>query len=237
MNHLRRFVASRTLRFSCVLLFWLATTGAAFGFTITRTSSPIFYLDTSITPTLEGMYVSYQINNNSGISYPDIWVRIDNFTGGVVSLAPGEDGLVHLGPLGPGATKTAFFYLRAGSETAIAQSHTVTVYPSRPPVSPLASASFSMTTQQTIQANANKVVTVVTGPIPPQLGGIVTMTVTGDAGTIGGAGIMSFSPAGYMNWRPDAYEMLSSSITLSGGNTGTYNDQLLIIAGSSSATT
>jgi len=237
MNSGRQFIISRTLRFSCVLLLWLAVAGTAFGFTVTRTSSPIFYLDTSITPALEGMYVSYQINNNSGISYPDIWVRIDSFSGGVISLAPGEDGLVHLGPLGPGETKTAFFYLRAGSETAVAQSHTVRVYPSRAAVGQLASASFSMTTQETIQANANKVVTVVTGPIPPQLGGIVTMTVTGDAGTIGAAGIMSFSPAAYLNWRPDSYEMLSSSITLSGGNTGTYNDQLLIIAGSSSATT
>jgi len=220
----------------CALLLWLAAASTTFGFTITRTSSPIFYLDTSITPRLEGMYVSYQINNNSGVNYPDIWVRIDNFTGGVISLAPAEDGLVHLGPLGPGQTKAAFFYLQAGSETAVPQSHTVSVYPSRAPVGQLASGTFSMTTQETIQANANKVITVVTGPIPPQLGGIVTMTVTGDAGTIGAARIMSFSPAAYLNWRPDAYEMLSSSISLSGGNNGTYNDQLLIIAGSSSAT-
>jgi uncharacterized repeat protein (TIGR01451 family) len=215
----------------------MAATSLSFGFTITRTSSPIFYLDTSITPTLQGMYVSYQINNNSGVSYPDIWVRIDNFSGGIVSLAPGEDGLVHLGPLGPGETKTAFFYLQAGSETAIPQTHTVSIYPSRAPVGQLASAVFTMTTHQTIEANANKVITVVTGPIPPELGGIVTMTVSGDAGTIGAAGIMSFSPAAYLNWRPDAYEMLSSSITLSGGNVGTYNDQLFIIVGSTVETT
>jgi uncharacterized repeat protein (TIGR01451 family) len=237
MNRGPHLIVSGTLRLVCALLLWMAGTSLTFGFTITRTSSPIFYLDTSITPTLEGMYVSYQINNNSGISYPDIWVRIDNFSGGVVSLAPGEDGLVHLGPLGPGQTKTAFFYLRAGSETAVPQLHTVSVYPSRAPAGLLASSVFTMTTHQTIEANANKVVTVVTGPIPPQLGGIVTMTVTGDAGTIGAAGIMSFSPAAYLNWRPDAYEMLSSSITLAGGNIGTYNDQLLIIAGSTVATT
>jgi uncharacterized repeat protein (TIGR01451 family) len=223
--------------FWCVWLLWLAALSSTFGFTITRTSSPVFYLDTSITPTLQGMYVSYQINNNSGITYPDIWVRIDNFSGGVISLAPSEDGLVHLGPLGPGETKAAFFYLRAGSETAVPQAHTVSVYPSRVSAASLASASFSMTTQQTIEASANKVVTVVTGPLPPQLGGILTMTVTGDAGTIGATRVMSFSPAAYLDWRPDAYELLSSSITLSGGNNGTYNDQLLIIAGSATATT
>jgi uncharacterized repeat protein (TIGR01451 family) len=182
------------------------------------------------------MYVSYQVSNNDGTSYPDLWVAIDSFTGGVISRGPTEDGLMHLGPLAPGQTKTAFFFLQASGETALAQTHTVRVYPTRPPVAALATANFSMTSMETIQANANKVVTVVTGPSPPQLGGIVTMTVTGDAGTIGADRIMSFNPAAYLNWRADAFELLSSSITLSGGNTGTYNDQLLIIAGSASAT-
>jgi uncharacterized repeat protein (TIGR01451 family) len=220
-----------------ILFVLLAASHSASGFVITRTSSPIFYLDTSITPTLQGMYVSYQINNNSGSSYPDIWVRIDSFTGGVISPAPGEDSLMHLGALAPGQTKAAFFYLQASAATAVAQTHTVRIYPSRAAAGELANASFAMTAEETIQANANKVVTVVTGPTPPQLGGIVTMTVSGDAGTIGASRILSFSPAAYLNWRPDAYEMISSSITLSGGNTGTYNDQLLIITANSSATT
>ncbi|MCI0746566.1 MAG: hypothetical protein L0Y58_14290, partial [Verrucomicrobia subdivision 3 bacterium] len=219
-----------------IVATWLAGVSPGLAFVITRTSSPIFYMDTSITPALEGMYVSYQINNNSGVTYPDIWVRIDSFTGGVISLAPGEDGLVHLGPLGPGETKTAFFYLQALSQTSVPESHTVRIYPSRAPIEELANASFSMTSEETIQANANKVVTVVTGPTPPQLGGIVTMTVTGDGGTIGASRIMSFSPAAYLNWRPDAYEMISSSITLSGGNSGTYADQLLINVASATAT-
>jgi uncharacterized repeat protein (TIGR01451 family) len=205
---------------------------------ITRSSSPIFYLDTSIAPTLQGMYVSYQVNNNDGVNYPDLWVRIDSFSGGVISLAPGEDGLAHLGPLAPGETKTAFFYLQATAATTLSQSHTARVFSSRPPAgSELASGSFSMTAVETIQANANKVITVVSGPNPAELGGIVTMTVSGDGGTVGSDRILSFSPAGYLNWRPDAYELFESTITLAGGNTGSYRDQLLIIAASSSATT
>ena len=220
----------------CLLLAWLLCGSSGFALVVTRTSSPIFYLDTSITPQLQGMYVSYQISNNDGTSYGDLWVGIDSFSGGVISLAPSEDGLMHLGPLAPGQTKTAFFFLQASGETALAQTHTIRVYPTRPPTAALATANFSMTSLETIQANANKVVTVVTGPSPPQLGGIVTMTVTGDAGTIGADRIMSFNPAAYLNWRADAFELISSSITLSGGNTGTYNDQLLIIAGSPTAT-
>src|SRR4051795_7382613 len=116
-------------------LMLLACSAPAFGFVITRTSSPVFYIDTSVTPTLQGMYVSYQIKNDSGVNYPDIWVRADSFGGGIVSLAPGEDGLVHLGTLAAGQTKTAYFYLQAASATAAAQTHTVRVYPSPLPVS------------------------------------------------------------------------------------------------------
>jgi len=219
-----------------ILLAWLFCCPSGFALVITRTSSPIFYLDTSIVPRLQGMYVSYQVSNNDGTSYPDLWVRIDTFSGGVISLGPNDDGLVHLGPLAPGQTKTAFFFLQASGETLVPQTHAVRVYPTRPPATQLTSASFGMTSMETIQANANKVVTVVTGPSPPQLGGIVTMTVTGDGGTLGTDRIMSFNPAAYLDWRADAFELLSSSITLSGGNTGTYDDRLLIVAATSSAT-
>jgi uncharacterized repeat protein (TIGR01451 family) len=219
-----------------ILLASLLGSSSGVALVVTRTSSSIFYLDTSITPQLRGMYVSYQISNNDGTSYSDLWVGIDTFSGGVISLAPNEDGFMHLGPLAPGQTKTAFFYLQASGATTVPQTHTVRVYPTRPPAAQLASASFSMTTEETIQANANKVVTVVTGPSPPELGGIVTMTVTGDGGTVGSTRIMSFSPAGYLDWRADAFELISSSVTLSGGNTGTYDDQLLITVASFSAT-
>src|SRR5215212_11970694 len=94
-------------------------------FTITRTSSPKFYMDTGAN--LKGMYVSYQILNNSATSYADVWVGIDSFTGGVVSLAPGEDGLVQLGAMAPGEMKTAYFYLQASGVTTVDQSQTVRV--------------------------------------------------------------------------------------------------------------
>src|SRR5262245_9598146 len=103
-RHVERLILrhkNRWITNFCILFIWLTCHFSGFAFVITRTSSPIFYLDTSIAPTLQGMYVSYQINNNSGVTYPDIWVRIDSFGGGVISLAPLEDGLVHLGPMAP----------------------------------------------------------------------------------------------------------------------------------------
>jgi uncharacterized repeat protein (TIGR01451 family) len=219
------------------ILFLMLAVQFAPALTITRTSSPVFYMDTSITPALQGMYVAYQVSNNDGVTYPDIWVRIDSFAGGTITLGPNEDGLVHLGPLAPGQTRTAYFYLQASSATVALQTHTVRVYPNRAGVGQLAAANFSMTSEETIQANANKVTTVVSGPNPAELGGIVTMTVSGETGTIGAARILAFSPAAYLNWRANAYELIGATITLSGGNNLVLNDQLFAIASSTADST
>ena len=208
------------------LFAWLAVADVASAWTSTRTSSPVFYIDTGITPQLKGMYVAYQITN-TGAAVSDAWAGIASFTGGVVSLAPGEDGAFQLGPMAAGQTKTAFFYLQASAATATAQTHTISVYASRPPGAALFSQSFAFTSvAETIQANANKVTTEVSSPNPPVLGGSLTITVTGETGTIGSAGILSFSPATYLNWPVFALEMTASQITLTGGNTGTFNNRL-----------
>ncbi|HUQ34396.1 MAG TPA: hypothetical protein VM095_19905 [Pyrinomonadaceae bacterium] len=212
-----------------LLLFALLCLGGvtAQAFTITRTSSPIFYIDTGANQ--RGMYVSYQILNNSATSYSDVWVGVDTFTGGFVSLAPGEDGLVQLGAMAPGQMKTAYFYLQASGQTNTGQSHTVRVYSARPPSAQIDSATFTQTAvEETIQANANKITTTVSGPNPPGLGGIVTVQVTGHSGTIGSQNLLSFTPACELDWVANNYQLLTTTITLSGGNTGTYTDKLFL---------
>ena len=197
------------------------------GWTITRTSSPVFYTD--FPKNLRGMYVSYQILNNGATNYPDVWVAVDTFTGTSVSLAPGEDGIVQLGPMAAGETKTAYFYLQASANTSVGQSHTVRVYPTRPPTGQLASSSFSVTVEDAIQANANKITTTVAGPNPPGLGGLVTVTVTGHTGTIGSQNLLSFTPASELDWIANNYQLMSTTVVLSGSaNAGTYNDRLFI---------
>ncbi len=210
----------------CCAIFCLGNVTAQ-GFTITRTSSPVFYTDFGAN--IRGMYVSYQILNNSATSYPDVWVAVDTFTGASISLAPGEDGIVQLGPMAANEMKTAYFYLQASANTATPQSHTVRVYPALPPALQLASASFSMTVEDTIQANANKITTTVSGPNPPGLGGIVTVTVTGHSGTIGSQNLLSFTPASELGWIANNYQLITTSVVLSGSaNAGTYNDRLFL---------
>ncbi|HEX8720492.1 MAG TPA: hypothetical protein VF736_07680 [Pyrinomonadaceae bacterium] len=225
------------------LVFACAGAAAQAAPTIARTSSSVFYLDKDGKPTpLRCMYVSYQITNDATYR-PDVYVTVGNFVNGYVSLAPDEDGVVHLGAMNPGETKTAFFYLQAEeTETPfgliLLPQHTVRVYNGNPSsgATQAASASFTMTTKNTIQASANKVTTVISGPNPATLGGTLTMTVTGDTGTIGAAGILSFTPATYLGWAASSYELYQSTITLTGGNTGTFTNQLSMTVPSSNTT-
>ncbi|MEP7028102.1 MAG: hypothetical protein ABI960_05865, partial [Candidatus Eisenbacteria bacterium] len=207
-------------------------------FTIQRTSSPIFYNDTGNSPSLRCMYAAYEVTNTGASTVNDVWVDISGFTGGVVAPAPTEDGLVELGAMAPGQKKTAYFYLQANSTTAAAQGHTVRVYASRPPTAAALTQAFTITSvQNTIGANANKVTTVVSGPNPPQVGGIVTITVTGQTGTIGAPPVLAFSPASDLAWSASVFELISSQITFSGSaNAGVVTDSLIVAPGSSSNT-
>jgi hypothetical protein len=79
---------------------------------VTRKSSPTIYIDTGISPSLMGFYVAYEITNNF-TSYEDLWVRAQSFTGGLVSLGSGEDGIPRVGSLANGAATTVYFCLTA----------------------------------------------------------------------------------------------------------------------------
>ncbi len=238
--HARRSCLARTNGFAVLALFALAAWAAPVQaqFSVQRTSSPVFYNDVGESPSLQGMYASYEITNTSLTGYGDVWVDIGNFSGGVVALAPTDDGLVHLGALTPGQTKSAFFYLRSTSTTFVPQTHDIRIYASRPPAAVVTAQSFSFSSvESTIGSNANKVTTVVSGPTPPGLGGIVTITVTGETGTIGASQVLAFTPAAGVTWPAETYEMIGATITLSGSaNAGVLTDSLIYLATSASNT-
>ncbi len=203
---------------------------------ITRTSSPIMYVDFGPAGTatdVTSAYASYTISSPAGsANINDLWVKIDNFAGGSVNLAANETNLVNLGSLAASNTKTAFFFLTASLATTTDQTHTISVYEGKPGAGGvlLSSGNFTLTdVSSTIEASANKVTSTVTGPTPAELGGLVTMTVTGATGVLGSTNVFSTSPATFSNWDPDAYELISSSIAFTGANTGTYTDQLEIV--------
>jgi hypothetical protein len=240
----RSFSATRTVKPSCpeALFRWmlrfaivLIAAGvpalkASAAINIDCTSGNQFYIDANAN--LLGRYVSYQITNTGPEAYDNIWVEIGNFTGGVVSLAPNETNLYSIDSLPVGSTKTAFFYIQAGSVTSTPQSHTISVYNGQPPSGTLlASSIFTFSSVgPSISAASNKIVTISWAPMPPTLGGMLTLTVDGECGTIGNNGQMIFSPAGFPDWLASTYKLMSTEVTLGGGVNAYLRDRLYYVA-------
>ena len=197
-----------------VLAFLLVAQGAQAAITITRTSSPVFYSD--ITNGLTDGYAAYRITTDVAVT--DCWAQIGGFSGPNISLSTYEDGLYHLGPMAAGSSKMVYFYLHTAAVSAGSESHTIYLYDGKPPGGTFrGSQSFSLTQRDTIQANASKVTSIITGPNPATLGGLITLTITGETGTTNGP--LAFTPATDSGWHADAYELFSSVVTLPNGTT------------------
>ncbi len=235
-RHLRRLLAVVTVAVTLpVVAGGTAAAAACSGaLTVTRISGGELDIDTGISPQLVGSYAGYRIDN-TGAAIDDLWVKAGNFSGGVVSLAPKEDGLVHPGPLATSATTFAYIYLTA-SGAGTAQTHDVELYDGHPSFggTQLCSESYSLQVVETIKAAANKVNTVTSGPNPAELGGIVTMAVSGSTGTVGtgppghpdGSGSFKANPATSADWPADAYQLIDASIDFA--SSGTFDDTLIV---------
>lgn len=86
----------------------------------------------------------------------------------------------------------------------------------------------------TIQASPNTVSSV--SYTAPYIGGNFTMTVIGTTGTIGSAGNFSYTPATLSTWNAACLKLTGSSITMTGGNTGTFTGGLYKTGLSSNST-
>ena len=135
-----------------------------------------------------------------------------------------------------GTTSPVFFYLQVDCTSfssgqcniGTAQGFTVRLYSGPPSSDLLQSQAFSVTVSETIAAQANKVTTVVTSSTDPILGSLITVTVTGSTGTIGNGKLFYASPQTYVDFPANAFRLYSTSVTFSGANTGTYDNQLLV---------
>jgi uncharacterized repeat protein (TIGR01451 family) len=231
--------AARAVLVSLALV--ATATRAQASITITRTSSDVFYISSqAASNNIRNMYAAYRITNTGATAETDVWVKLDTFTGGVVSLATQEDGLYRLYALGPGESKMAYLYLTASGQTATPQSHSVRVYdhrPGLPAAVELTSQVFTLTkVQESLSSGSNKVDLVIEGPDPGVLGGTITLTVTGRTGSIGAGSTLEFTAAAYPDWPADVFELYRCEFTLydvSGSNCGTtplgtFADQLSV---------
>jgi hypothetical protein len=226
--------------FLLLALLTLSSAAQAQTVTISRTSGATMYWDGNISPDLSQQYISFNVSSTTAIA--DAWVQISGLSTGQVTLATGEDGRFHVGPLAANTTKTAFFLVNFPNPTPNKNfgDYTITLFNGVPgsggaQVGSNATFSTTLNAARALQANANKVTggSVSANPI---VGGIVTVTVKGQTGTIGAAKVVVFSPATYDTWRPDIFELQATSIVLGYPNAGTFTNTLEIPSASLTST-
>ena len=200
----------------------------------------VLYIDTGVSPRIDGAYIGYRVKNTTGSTISGWWVSLTNFTGGVVNLANSHDQYLQLPDIANNATKTVYFLLKASTSTKISQKHSVNVYNGRPDASTSTSkfnCEFSFTkVAETIKAAANKVTSItVSGNFAT--GQLVTVVAKGATGTIGAGSpdvgkILWFSPSAFSNFPTSALRLESVTLvtdTNPSVNSGkTYNERLLI---------
>lgn len=160
------------------------------------------------------MYIGYSITNTAATTSPDIWVKLDTFSAATVRLGAGEDGVYHLGPLAAGETKPVYFYLTINGDPGdigiLNETFQVNIYNNDPALGGEVCDTTDTinAVDETIDANANKVVTSVATANPPTIGSLMTITVVGETGEIGSSQLFKLSPASLSTWPADTFKMM-----------------------------
>ena len=93
---------------------------------ITPVHGSVFYIDTGQNQTVDAAYVGYKVTTTT--SYTNLWVSVDSFSGGVVTLANPNDSAYPVGSLSGTSASPAdgisYFLLKASKSTTTAQTHT-----------------------------------------------------------------------------------------------------------------
>lgn len=226
-------------------------TYASNSITVSPSHGKVFYIDSGQGQAVDAAYAGYVVSASAAKT--NLWVRVDTFSGGVVSLANPTDHDYRVGDIASGSSKTSFFLLKANSSTVRAQSHIVRVYNESPDLAgaqEIYSCIFSFSqVKETIKANPNKVTAVSTTPTSTSnmaLGSSFSITVLGDTGQIGAGSnpdldMMWMSPAAKSNWPTNALRLestvvkfadVASKVSACTATTGAskclFRDQLLI---------
>ena len=210
---------------------------------ITAVHGKVFYIDTGQNQNVDAAYTGYKVDT-TGTARNNVWVRVDSFAGGVVSLSNPLDQELQMGNMVATDNQMAYFLMKANRATSLAQSHVVRVYTGKPGTSgssELYSCTFSfIKVAETIKAAANKVNSITPSVTTLVLGSTMTVEVKGFTGTIGKGStldgtIMWVSPAARSSWPSNALRLEATTFSFynnkqykSTVNNATFNDQLFV---------
>lgn len=224
--------------------------GAVAAYTIQSRSGSVMYTD--ISNGLDATYLVFQVTKTDAGTDSEVWAQlvtgggnISNVGTGVhqikFKMSTGAHGTVPVAEttFTQNETKGVFFLVKAGTTSTTPQSLTVNLFSTCSDTSApgcangtlsgaLGTQSFAFTVEDTIQASANKVNTVITIPSNPQIGQLGNITVTGCTGTVGAGKVLYFSPVSADSWPADAFEFVDSDIQIENYAGSPYRDVALI---------
>jgi len=197
--------------------------------TATPSHGQVMYIDSGVTPKIDAAYVGYKLLNtgsNSTANLSNIWVTLENFSGGKVVMANTADRYQQIETLNFGGTDTAFFLLKAYGATSNTQMHTLKIYDRRPDLvgaNNLLACDFTfLKVAETLKTNANKINTITSSlsPSTATLGGTLTINITSAAtGRVGagsapdGAAFWA-TPSGLSSWPVGSLRLETTTILL-----------------------
>ena len=203
---------------------------------VTFLSSDTFGIDAA--QSYDAQYIGYKINSPTAVK--NLWVKLDTFAGGSVTLAPSQPSSQASGDVAANTDTFTYFLAKATTVTTTAQTHRVVLYSGNPSLSgstALCSKTSTFTrVEDEITANANKVDNItVNVPAGTTLGGNVTVTATGSTGTVGAGpnyapGIIMLTPAPSSTFPANAWRLVATQINFTSGVTATHNNILYLSA-------
>ena len=201
---------------------------------VTFLSPDTFSIDA--TPGYDAQYIGYKINSPTTVK--NLWVKLDTFTGGSVTLAPSQPAEQASGDVAANTDTFTYFLARAASVTTTAQTHRVVVYSGNPTFSGATAICSKTSTfnrvEDQITANANKVDNIsVNVPAGTTLGGNVTVTATGSTGTVGSGpayapGMIALTPSPKSDFPANAWRLVATQINFTSGVIATHNNVLFL---------
>ena len=203
---------------------------------VTFLSSATFGIDAA--QGYDAQYIGYKINSPTAVK--NLWVKLDTFAGGSVTLAPSQPAAQASGDVAAATDIYTYFLAKATSTTTTAQTHRVVLYVGNPDLAgatALCSKTSTFTrVEDEITANANKVDNItVNVPAGTTLGGNITVTATGSTGTVGAGpayapGIIMLTPSPVSTFPANAWRLVATQINFTSGVTATHNNVLYLSA-------
>ncbi len=201
---------------------------------VTFLSSDTFGIDAA--QGYDAQYIGYKINSPTAVK--NLWVKLDTFAGGSVTLAPSQPAQQASGDIAANTDTFTYFLAKATTVTTTAQTHRVVLYNGNPTLAgatAICSKTSSFTrVEDEITANANKVDNIsVNVPAGTTLGGNVTVTATGSTGTVGSGpayapGIIMLTPAPTSTFPANAWRLVATQINFTSGVIATHNNILYL---------